>query len=931
MSAFDEETRDKSRLEDSFTEFVRNQEALNESQSILNQSLGDSRIALEMLSESLTKLGSSSKPRTVGTEKILAMTPVFTPTSEKPWDFADRMALMISPLAKWEEVERVVLSHALREMPVQRRAFERDMLSSPSTPPTQLFIAVFEKAGWRVRLGANAILASPNKGETFAQFGDRVTRMYLHAGGTMGEAESMAFIETLPPAISILARVAYRGLAVKTLPNLVRELEAEIGDLVLAPAAVAGITPPSAPEFPAPSSPVRRCFYCHQTGHLIAHCPARASTCERCGRKGHKSERCKRQSSPSPDRVPPTAPPDSPINPPSAYLNSVRIGNLPVLKLGRGVEAVLDTGAQPEGVCSPEMAEQLERTFPCVRTRLASPVPISGTVDSAVALISEEIIATVPGLKEIHIGIASGFQQDLVLGVPFLEDNRVSLEFDHVDKVPTVTVGNARPTVNGTIEVTLSGIENSRANIEPDHAAEVHAGTAGDKPTENKSPEVTPISTVLPGPLVWERLPRALWDFVDVFDTQKSNELPPNRPEFDLKLDVIHEEDELPDCKMYQLSAQELAELGSYVSEMVAKGFIIPSSSPTGAGVFFVKKKDGTLRLCVDFRGINARCRKDRYPVPLIHQLIDMIIQGKPICFSKIDLKTGYNLLRMSPGSEHLTAFKTVFGLFQYRVVPFGLANAPAAFMRWMTSIFADMIGTSIVIYIDDILIFARSEEENIRITSEVLRRMRENGLVGNIKKSVFLVKLVEFLGCNISPEGISMEQGKLDEIGSWVLPATKKGMTRFIGFVGFYRKFIPGFARLIDPLYQAAAGTGSLSREEWVSRAFNRVKNAFKNNVVLKFPNFENQFIVKGDASDFALGITLSQWEGELLIPIAFHSRKLTKAEANLSPLDKELLSIVEALTVWRAWLLSAQQPFCVFTDHKNLEDFTRVRKLSR
>ncbi|MBW0524754.1 hypothetical protein O181_064469 [Austropuccinia psidii MF-1] len=215
-------------------------------------------------------------------------------------------------------------------------------------------------------------------------------------------------------------------------------------------------------------------------------------------------------------------------------------------------------------------------------------------------------------------------------------------------------------------------------------------------------------------------------------------------------------------CVIYSLSNQDSETLRAYISENVEKGFIRPSSSSTGAPVLFVKKKDGGLCLCVDYRKLNAVTRNNRYPVPPMNQLLTIF--NRFTIFSKIDLHGAYNLLRIQEGDEHLTAFRTKYGSYEYLVMPFGLTNAPASFQNLVNDIFSDFLDIFVVVYLDDIMVFSGSEEEHVKHVASVLQRLRDNNLFAKASKCVLHSSRVEYLGYVVSSDGLKMDSSKVQK-----------------------------------------------------------------------------------------------------------------------------------------------------------------------
>jgi hypothetical protein len=228
-------------------------------------------------------------------------------------------------------------------------------------------------------------------------------------------------------------------------------------------------------------------------------------------------------------------------------------------------------------------------------------------------------------------------------------------------------------------------------------------------------------------------------------------------------------------------------------------GFIRPSKSSHGAPVLFVKKKDGSLRLCVDFRGLNKISKKDRYPLPLITDLLNA--PRKARLYTKIDLRHAYHLVRIAEGDEWKTAFRTRYGSFEWLVMPFGLTNAPVAFQRFMNDIFGDLLDVCVIVYLDDILIYSDDPKQHTEHVREVLRRLRKHGLYAKGSKCTFHTDRVEYLGFILGPDGLSMDVDKVKVIQDWPEPRKVKDIQSFLGFANFYRRFIHGYSDIAVPL----------------------------------------------------------------------------------------------------------------------------------
>jgi hypothetical protein len=281
-------------------------------------------------------------------------------------------------------------------------------------------------------------------------------------------------------------------------------------------------------------------------------------------------------------------------------------------------------------------------------------------------------------------------------------------------------------------------------------------------------------------------------EFEDVFPEDLPG-LPPDRAvEFSIEL----EPGTAPISRRpYRMPPKELAELKVQLQELLDKGFIRPSTSPWGCPAIFVKKKDNTLRLCVDYRPLNAVTIKNKYPLPRIDLLFDQLAGAK--IFSKIDLRSGYHQIKIKPEDIPKTAFSTRYGLYEYLVMSFGLTNAPAHFMYLMNSVFMPELDKFVVVFIDDILVFSKNEEEHAKHLRIVLQRLREHQLYAKFSKCEFWLKKVPFLGHVLSEKGIEVDPEKVKDILNWKTPTTVHEVRQFLGMAGYYRRFIPSFSKV--------------------------------------------------------------------------------------------------------------------------------------
>ncbi|KAL1942197.1 hypothetical protein VTO73DRAFT_6261 [Trametes versicolor] len=429
-----------------------------------------------------------------------------------------------------------------------------------------------------------------------------------------------------------------------------------------------------------------------------------------------------------------------------------------------------------------------------------------------------------------------------------------------------------------------------------------------------------------------QHVPEKFHDYASVFSPVEVERLPPHHDEFDMSIE-LEDGKKPPFGPLYHLSALKRQTLFDYIEENLRKGFIRRSTSSAASPVLFVRKKTGELRLCVDYRGLNAITKKNRYPLPLLDDLLDRV-QGCKV-FSVIDLKNAFNLIRIREGDEWKTAFRTHLGLFEYTVMPFGLTNAPGTFQAYIQDTLRDLLDIVCVVYIDDILIFSRSQEEHDEHVKLVLERLRNAGLFANAKKCEFDRSEVEYLGYVIGADGVKMHSRKLETIADWPRPSSMRDIQSFLGFTNFYRRFIDNYAQIVVPLNRLTKKSARDAPFEFPQdavEAFESLKRAFLSQPVLRHFDPTLPSTLATDASDFAIAGVLHQPDPDgLLHPVAFFSRKLSPAEINYEVYDKELLAVVESFRDMRAWLIGTDTPVSVVSDHKNLEYFMSSRVLNR
>lgn len=373
-------------------------------------------------------------------------------------------------------------------------------------------------------------------------------------------------------------------------------------------------------------------------------------------------------------------------------------------------------------------------------------------------------------------------------------------------------------------------------------------------------------------------------------------------------------------------SPAELEVINDMVGTLLKQGLIVPSTSSWGAAIVLAKKKDGTLRPCVDWRVLNSYTIPDRHPLPLTEQIFSALNGAQ--YFSSADLQGGYFQVRLREDEQHLTAFRVPQGLYQFTVLGQGLRNSPASFMRIMSKIFAQQIGRFVLVYMDDILIFSKTQEEHIEHVKEVLQVLRDNEFYAKLRKCEFERPELNFLGHTVGKDGIKPDPKKVSAVQAWPLPKTVTEVRSFLGLANYFRKFIQGFSKLAAPLTHLTKQEGVITTwDEACEKSFQGLKDALCDAPTLAHPDWNKPFEMVADASIIGLGAVLLQ-DGH---PLAYLSKKLSPAEINYTTTDQELLAVVTALSEWRCYLEGGKYNFTIVSDHHPLTHLQTQPTVSR
>lgn len=539
---------------------------------------------------------------------------------------------------------------------------------------------------------------------------------------------------------------------------------------------------------------------------------------------------------------------------------------------------------------------------------------------------SESRLRTLPlkvkladGNEKLTFTVFPMTQYDIILGRPWLTKNNPQINF-RTNEVKTGSGGwwTARLTPESyretpSVELNfISGKQARHALRQGDQGFLAWVSVAEEMSTVSDSDFHQIVDSTSDSSLDERKeLLSLLREFSDIFPSDLPSKLPPKRT-------VNHDIDLSPGSSPpsrppYRLSKPLMDELQAQLTSLLDKGFIEHSKSPFGAPVFFVKKSDGSFRLVCDWRELNKITIKNEACLPNIDDLFDTI-QGSKY-FSKLDLRSGYHQVRIREEDVPKTAFNTPLGHFQFKVMGFGLCNAPATFQSLMTQVLRPYLRKFVVVFLDDILIFSSNWREHLDHVRLVLETLRKHQLFCKPSKCLLGALETLYLGHIISGHTIAPDPEKLKAVHDWPVPESISHVRRFLGFANYFRRFLSGYANIAKPLDEI---TGKNARFQWNKErqvAFETLKTALLTAPVLQLADVSKPFRVYTDASDLALGAVLLQEVDGQWLPVAYASRKLTPAEKNYTITEKETLAVVFALGSWKLYLF---KHFDIFTDNQ-------------
>lgn len=387
--------------------------------------------------------------------------------------------------------------------------------------------------------------------------------------------------------------------------------------------------------------------------------------------------------------------------------------------------------------------------------------------------------------------------------------------------------------------------------------------------------------------------------------------------------DVIHHAIDTGDAKpikqaLYRMAPDEHDYVQEELKKMKEQGLIQESISPWSSPIVIVPKKNGAKRLCVDYRKLNTVTKKDAYPLPRIDDLLETL--GQASWFSNLDLASGYWQVRVQESDREKTAFVTKFGTYEFKVMPFGLCNAPATFQRLMNTVLHECIGRFVAVYLDDIIVYSRTYEEHLEHLTRVFEELRKASLKLNSEKCSFFLPNVGFLGHIVGRDGIQPNLENVEKVKNYPTPRNLRQLRGFIGLASYYRRFIKNFSSIARPLHRLLEKNIPYKWEEDQRNAFEILKRHLISAPILRYPDFDRTFYLHTDASGTGLGAILSQIDDKKNeYVVAYASRGLTRPERNYAATELECLAVIWGIEYFHHYL--GMKPFIVVTDHSALK----------
>lgn len=577
-----------------------------------------------------------------------------------------------------------------------------------------------------------------------------------------------------------------------------------------------------------------------------------------------------------------------------------------------------------------------------------TPRVISGVLDNISGVINRvaPLSLDIGGLQveDAWAYVVPNQVEDLILGMPLLKHCHAELDFIKCKltykshnlillsdefRAKTLRNGKSTFTVNRVMASTFAGLAH-RAKKKKKGKIQIFAASMADIDKALRPKPQLSLEQII------EILPQSYKSFAAVFNPKEAAILPPHRPgldhEISLEKDENGREKPVPWGPLYNMSHDELLVLRKELTSLLDKEFIQHSKSSAAASVLFAKKPGGGLRHCIDYRGINAITKKDRYPLPPIKETLNALNAAKWL--TKLDVSAAFHRIRIAKGEEWKTAFRTRYGLFEWKVCPFGPTGSPATFQRYINWVLRVYLDDFCSAYVDDIFVFTNGNlQDHRQKVAKVLNSLSEHGLHLDISKCEFETKRRKYSGYIIDVGvGVRMDPCKVKTIAEWKYPTTVKAVRSFLSFANYYRLFIKDFAKLSQPLTNMTRKKTKFIWNQECETAFQFIKKKFTENPILSTFNPDLETQLAPDSSGWAVGGTLTQRDpiSNVWKPVAFFSAKHLPAECNYDIHDKELLAIIKCVKEWNSELRGLKKPFVILTDHKILEPFGSKKLLN-
>lgn len=621
-----------------------------------------------------------------------------------------------------------------------------------------------------------------------------------------------------------------------------------------------------------------------------------------------------------------------------AYISKGKISpTLPMETIGNvgrsTVQILKDTGAEKNLV-----SEDVIRKSGLKTTTLPKPIPLSG-VDGPTGLSVTQTVRMPLKLQNGHLSeevflvCPLGTSQHVILGRPWLYKfcKEAMKALEEVGNKPQPLPPSTNPNTAFSAGGVIAAIEAEEARrhqaLQRTITCLAISANIADALKEKEDPGVRGLTGNKEN---WiETIPESFRSYADsVFSDESASKLPPLRPGLDCEI-KIREGEKLKTSKIYDMSQQQLTNLKALLDVELQKGFIRPSQSPSSAPVFFVtdppseSRNKGQERLVVDYRDLNTKIELDEYPIPLSRTVMARLPKAK--IFTKFDVRSGFSNLRMAPGSEKHTAFKTFFGLYEYQVMPMGLATAPSVFQRFINHVLAPFLDVFCFAYLDDIIIFSDSEKEHEEHVRKILEALKAHDLHLKPGKCVWKTNQVSFLGFTaVAGKGIRMSDDKVRKIQNLESPRDVSEVRAVLGLINFYNAFIPHYSDLCAPLNELTEKDRPWSWEERHEQAFREILRRVNTDVFLAAFDPDLPIVLETDASDVAYaGVIMQAGPDGRLRPVVMFHHKFHGHEKGWDIHDKELFAIVFAFRTYRHFLSQPRFPVKVYTDHRNLAKF--------